>query len=215
MKFVIDEELRSLIPPLSQEEYAQLEQNILEFGCLDALKVWPVPDSDEIILLDGHNRFKICSEHNVNYDTESIILIDRVAAIDWMIANQLGRRNLGTEQIFYLRGLQYRREKAKHGSEDGGRGNQHTILVSSQNDHLPESNNSEAIERPETQLKTAEKLAAKHGVSPRTIQRDADYSEAIDRIEDAVPGTKSEVLAGATKLSKKDVLDISAVTAQA
>jgi hypothetical protein len=210
MEFKIDEELRSLIPPLSEEEYKQLEQNILQWGCLDPLKVWPVKDCDDVILLDGHNRFAICSEHNVNYATEDILLIDRAAAIDWMIDQQLGRRNLSAERIFYLRGLQYRREKAKHGSEGGGRGNQHTILVSSQNDHLLESSNSEAIERPGTQLKTAEKLAAKHGVSPRTIQRDADYSEAIDRIEEVVPGTKSEVLAGAAKLSKKDVLDIAA-----
>ncbi len=81
IKFRIDGELRSLIPPLSKEEFEQLELNILEWGCLDPLKVWPVPDSDEVILLDGYNRYSICSEHNVSYVTESISLIGRRRSI--------------------------------------------------------------------------------------------------------------------------------------
>jgi hypothetical protein len=77
MNFKIDEELRLLIPPLSKEEYKQLEENICQWGCLDPLKVWAVPDSDEIILLDGHNRFTICRDHNVNYgyDNDSCNLV--------------------------------------------------------------------------------------------------------------------------------------------
>jgi hypothetical protein len=63
--------------------------------------------SDEVILLDGHNRLAICCDHNVSYVTEGILLIARAAAIDWMIANQLGRRNLSAEQVLYLRGMQY------------------------------------------------------------------------------------------------------------
>lgn len=39
----IDEEFRDLIPPLSADERAQLEQNILANGCRDPLVVWCVP----------------------------------------------------------------------------------------------------------------------------------------------------------------------------
>ncbi len=84
----IDPEFQSLIPPLSPDEYAQLEANILADGCRDALVVW------DGTLIDGHNRVKICTEHNITYQTIEKALPDRQAAIEWIIRNQFGRRNL-------------------------------------------------------------------------------------------------------------------------
>jgi hypothetical protein len=191
MNFIIDEELRSLIPPLSKEEFEQLKDNIIRWGCLDPLKVWPVPDTDSVILLDGHNRFAICSEHNVSYDTESIMLIDREAAIDWMIANQLGRRNLSAEQIGYLRGKQYQQDKQEITNPGGS--NQYRE-VAGQNDPQPPNS-------------TAAKLAKEHRVSERTIKRDADYAKAIDDIVAATtPEVKQQILGGDSKLTKSAIL---------
>ena len=53
----INPELQSLIPPLTAEEYAQLEANILADGCHDPLIVW----QEEQTLLDGHNRLRSAS----------------------------------------------------------------------------------------------------------------------------------------------------------
>jgi hypothetical protein len=36
----IHPDLQSLIPPLMPEEYAQLEANLLQDGCHDALIIW-------------------------------------------------------------------------------------------------------------------------------------------------------------------------------
>jgi hypothetical protein len=166
--FRIDEELRLLIPPLSKEEYGQLEENIMKWGCLDPLKVWPVPDTDDVVLLDGHNRFAICSEHNVSYVTESVPLIDRAAAIDWMIANQLGRRNLSTEQISYLRGRQHQSKKQRLANPEGVGGKLGKIVKpqneAQQSDH------------------TVVRITKQHGASKVTIKRDTDYAEAINAI---------------------------------
>lgn len=41
MRFHIDPEFKTLIPPLSTEEYAQLEENIKAEGCRDPLVAWP------------------------------------------------------------------------------------------------------------------------------------------------------------------------------
>jgi hypothetical protein len=191
MNFRIDEELRLLIPPLSKEEYEQLEENIRQWGCLDPLKVWPVPDTDDVVLLDGHNRFAICSEHNVSYVTESVPLLDRAAAIDWMIANQLGRRNLSAEQIGYLRGKQYQQDKQEITNPGGS--NQYREVVG-QNDPQPPNS-------------TAAKLAKEHRVSERTIKRDADYAKAIDDIVAATtPEVKQQILGGDSKLTKSAIL---------
>jgi hypothetical protein len=193
VNFRIDEELRALIPALSQEEYRQLEENIIQWGCLDPLKVWPVPDSDEIILLDGHNRFAICSENNVSYDTESIMLIDRAAAIDWMIANQLGRRNLSAAQISYLRGRQQHQEKQMITNPDG---NNQYIEVEPQNEAQPFK-------------KTATKLAKQYGVSKATIERDAEYAKAVDAIVAATaPEVQQQLLGVDSKFTKSATLKL-------
>jgi ParB-like chromosome segregation protein Spo0J len=54
---VIDPEFESLIPPLSADEFKQLEANIQRDGCTDPLTVW------NGILVDGHTRYKICQKH--------------------------------------------------------------------------------------------------------------------------------------------------------
>lgn len=86
----IDPEFASLIPPLAPEELAQLEQNILADGCREPLVTW----AEEGVLLDGHNRCRICQEHDVVFDVREISLPDRDAAMRWIIGNQFGRRNL-------------------------------------------------------------------------------------------------------------------------
>ena len=84
----IDKEFQSLIPPLTSEEYAGLEESILSEGCRDALVMW----GDTLI--DGHNRHEICTKHGIPFDTVEMDFPDRDAAMLWMIDQQRGRRNL-------------------------------------------------------------------------------------------------------------------------
>lgn len=84
----IDEEFKALIPPLTQEEYSALEQSILSEGCRDAIVTW------NDIIVDGHNRYEICTRHNVPFKTVAYDFKDRDEAKAWMIQNQLARRNL-------------------------------------------------------------------------------------------------------------------------
>ncbi len=91
----IDEEFKALIPPLAPEEFAQLEENCIRDGIRDPLVVWHVPNGDDI-LIDGHNRYKIASEHNINFVVEKMEFDIRDDVKAWIIRNQLGRRNLNT-----------------------------------------------------------------------------------------------------------------------
>jgi hypothetical protein len=195
VKFRIDEELRSLIPPLSKEEYGQLEANICQWGCLDPLKVWAVPDSDDVILLDGHNRFAICCDHNVSYVTESVPLIDRAAAIDWMIANQLRRRNLNSKQVSYLRGRHYQNEKQRVVNPDGIGGKSGKIVK-------PQSEAQQC-------MTTSDKIAKQHGLSKATIKRDADYAKAVNAIlAVAASEVQRQILSADSKLTKSATLKL-------
>lgn len=162
-EIVIDPEFKALIPPLSSEELAQLEANIVADGCRDPLVVWGKT------LVDGHNRYEICTRLDIPFKTVQVEFADREAAADWIDANQLGRRNLTPDQRTLLLGRRYNREKKKHGAETGGRGNQH--VVKDQTDTLP----------------TADKLAQQYSVSPATVKRAGQYAAAVDAVAKAMP----------------------------
>jgi ParB-like chromosome segregation protein Spo0J len=93
MEIRIDKEFESLIPPLSSDEFQQLEENVRKEGIRDPLVVWDGPEGYGI-LLDGHNRYKIANKYNIPYATKRMHFSDRGKAMEWMIDNQLGRRNL-------------------------------------------------------------------------------------------------------------------------
>src|SRR2546425_5118723 len=87
-----DPELRALVPPPTPEEVEQLRANLKADGCREPLVIWPT--SAGPILLDGHNRYEICQQQNIHFDTVEIELASREEAATWIINNQLGRRNL-------------------------------------------------------------------------------------------------------------------------
>lgn len=84
----IDKEFQTLIPPLTEDEYRLLEESVLAEGCRDALITW------HGVLVDGHNRYKICTEYGIPFDTTETDFESRDAVIEWIIKNQFGRRNL-------------------------------------------------------------------------------------------------------------------------
>lgn len=94
MSIIIDPEFQALIPPLSVDEYTQLEKNIVKDGIRDALIVWPQGNGNSI-LIDGHNRFQISAAHaGIRFEVKEKNFKDRDEAILWIIDNQLGKRNL-------------------------------------------------------------------------------------------------------------------------
>lgn len=87
-QLVIDPKFHALIPPLTAEERAALEASLLAEGCRDALVVW------NGIILDGHNRYEICRAHGLPFETVARDFETRDAAKEWILRNQLARRNL-------------------------------------------------------------------------------------------------------------------------
>lgn len=155
-KLLIDPDLQGLIPPLSPDEYIQLETNIKAEGCRDSLVVW------KDTILDGHNRFEICNRLNLPFKTVGIDLKDRDSAIEWIICNQLGRRNLTRDQWEYLLGVRYNLAKKEKGFQEAGPGRGKTI---GQNDPM---------------FSTADLLAAEYGVSAATVKRAGKTAELLD-----------------------------------
>lgn len=84
----IKEEFKKLIPPLTSEEFKQLEQNCLAEGIREAILTW------NGFIIDGHNRYEIATKWNLDYQTKSKHFESEIDVKIWMANNQLGRRNL-------------------------------------------------------------------------------------------------------------------------
>ena len=152
----IDKEFEKLIPKLTDEEFFQLEQNILNNGIQDSIKTW------DNYIIDGHNRYKIAQKHNLEFTTYPMDgkLLTRNDVIEWMLNNQMGRRNLNPDQLSIIRGKLYNLHK------------------------YPSKNNNS--ERKICVNKSANDMSKLYNVSPRTIQNDAkfveDYPEEAEKV---------------------------------
>lgn len=93
MNITVNEELLAYIDPLTPDELNALERSLLTEGCRDALVLW----GD--VLVDGHNRYSLCSKHGIPFNTlqnSSFKSMDDVHL--WMIDQHLGRRSVSDFQ---------------------------------------------------------------------------------------------------------------------
>lgn len=154
MNIKIDEEFSNLIPCLKEDEFKQLQANIIAEGCRDPLVVW----GETSLLLDGHNRFKICTENNIIFKTQLMSFADRDSALTWIIDNQVGRRNLSPIDKVPLV------ERKREILEEAARKRQIALAGTRPNSDLPEN-------LPEGDTgDTRDKLAASIGVSGKTYE---------------------------------------------
>lgn len=175
----IDPQFRSWLP-LTAEEKAGLEKSLRLEGCRDAMTVWA--DGARRVLIDGHNRFEICARLGIEFRTVEREFESREAVLNWIIDNQLSKRNLTAEQRQYLIGKKYLQEKKPHG---GAR------QASGHSDHLK---------------KTEDRIAEQEKVGARTVRRAAGFARAVDTIKRAVgEGAAATILSGQSKVKQKDV----------
>ena len=163
---VIDEEFKQLIPPLTEEEYKGLEASIISEGCRDALIVW----GD--ILIDGHNRYKICSSHNIPFQTIQKNFNTRDEALLWIMSNQLSRRNLSDLQRIELV------RKCEDAVKAQAKERQVARLIQNENtvrENLPE--------REQEGKRATDELGAMAGVSRKTYEH---ATEVLDKAPEPI-----------------------------
>lgn len=82
-------ELADLLPPLSGEQSAALEKDLLQNGCYS-----PIIVNEDLVVVDGHNRQRICEQHDLPYKMAVFAFDDLLEAKQWALDTQKGRRNL-------------------------------------------------------------------------------------------------------------------------
>jgi site-specific DNA-methyltransferase (adenine-specific) len=177
---IINQEFKNLIPPLSEDEYNQLEQNCIAEGIRDSLVTW------QGTLIDGHNRYEIATKHNLPYKTIEKEFDNENEVIEWIIYNQFGRRNLSNYQRSLLA------LKLKPMFEEKAKGKQLSTL---------KQNTVSQISDEREEINTKKELAKIAGVSHDTIAK-------VQKIEqEAAPEVKQKLLIGEMTINKayKDI----------
>jgi hypothetical protein len=186
-EFIILDELKDFISPLSKEESEGLEQDIIKDGISDPLIIWETTpevvglknskDKTVYVLIDGHNRYRISQKYNIDFRIILRSYDDIQEVKDSMLNKQLNRRNLTLEQISYYRGLKYNNViKSQEGS-------------------------------PKT-INVAFNLAKEFKVNEKTIRRDAEFAKGLNKLS---PALRHDVLAGKTKVNKSDIVNLAKV----
>ncbi|GHU35949.1 hypothetical protein FACS1894105_05500 [Clostridia bacterium] len=182
---IINERYKSILPPLTTDEFGSLEKSIIADGIREPLVVW----SDTLI--DGHNRFTIAQKYDLSFNTISKDFEDDDAVKIWILENQSARRNLTDEQRTYNLGYLYELRKKKNG---GTGANQFTKEQFRQNDGAAQ---------------TAERISDQNRVSPRTVERAAQYKTAVDTLSSGSAETKAIILSGYSGATKAEIVKLS------
>jgi N6-adenosine-specific RNA methylase IME4 len=146
MEIEIIKKFESLLPRLSDEEFNGLKESIISDGCREPLIVWGN------VLIDGHNRYKICTELGIYFRVKRINFKTEEQAADWIDANQLSRRNLTPDAFRLALGRRYNRTKKAEGRPEGILGKSYPVS------------------------RTSETLATEHGVSEKTVRNAGKYA---------------------------------------
>lgn len=179
-----DPDFQSLIPPLSRQAYEELELNIVCNGCREPIKVW----GDYII--DGHKRYKICHEYEIEFNTEEILLKSREDAISWICADLLHNHELPENYQHYLIGRKYLAERTVGIMNITGT-NQYTLDSSGRKLHSGV---------------TATKIGIEFHISHSTVSKYLQYAKAIDRLKAEFPDFGRKILYEEIKVSQDNII---------
>jgi ParB-like chromosome segregation protein Spo0J len=157
MSLRINPEYEKLLPKMTEEEFAQLKTSIREEG-----QHYPIVANEDLEVLDGHHRFRACTELGIEPDFEVRKFEDKLREKRFVIEANLRRRHLNNFQLVELAVPLMEIEKAlsKKRQEKGGEMGRNLQLGLAPNDA-----------EPAFKAKATEVVAKKVGLSTRTLER--------------------------------------------
>ena len=166
---VVLPEMEELLPPLSAEQFSALESDILENGCYA-----PIAVNEDMVIIDGHNRFRICEKHGLPFRMLVFSFGDLLEAKQWALDTQKGRRNLEKWELGQI-ALKLKPEieaRAKANMSAGG-GDQKSADAKS---GLVNSSN------PISSVNTRKEMARTVGIGEQTMGRIAQLTETAPQV---------------------------------
>ena len=201
----IDPQIQSLLPPLTEQEYADLTQSILDEGRFHTpIFVW----GEYHTIIDGHHRWKIweslpADTHvkppKLEHLDQKLLELSDVRA--WIARNQGGRRNMTEQQLSLLRGRLYNQIKAD-AADNLVPAAKHKNAENPENLSKGQIGPSRELTDSQASDTAAQSVASLTKSKPRTVKRDAVFAKAVDRIGELNSKAKADIEVGNLKLPK-------------
>jgi mRNA-degrading endonuclease RelE of RelBE toxin-antitoxin system len=189
-ELTIDPELRDYLPKLTADEKARLRETLLEDGgAIDPIITWA---NHEDTIIDGHNRYEICTELDLPFRTKAMKFENRSDVLAWIIKHQDGRRNWTDAQRRLALGKLYQEKK----KEDAGR---------PKTSEKQGSNNGPTVGPLSPNGRTSEVLAAEQGVSKNTVNRAATFATDVESLPEE---TRDAIVTESVKSTPKAVHEL-------
>lgn len=182
MSLRLNSAYEKMLPQMTQEEFAELKASIQTEG-----QHYPIIVNEDLEVLDGHHRFRACTELDIEPDFEVRKFDDKLLEKKFVIEANLRRRHLNNFQLVELAVplLEIEKALAKQRQSRGGKIGRDLQLGLASDDA-----------EPPLKAKAAEVVAKKAGVSTRTLERGKKI------IETATEEDKQKLREGKTSIAK-------------
>lgn len=171
----INPEFARLLPPLTEDEFTELTENLIENGCREPIVTWGGT------IIDGHHRYKICTANHIKFTAVEMVFETVDDAKWWIVKNQTGRRNISSlakiELATKIKPVLVTMAKARQGTR---------------NDLSP---GNFVAKLPQSSKRVRDELAEQAGVSGRT------FDKGVYVLENADEETKDRLRRGEKGLS--------------
>ena len=124
-KLKISAEYKSLLTPLSTQEYEGLKQSIMSKG-----QFLPIITNEDGVILDGHNRYRVCEELGIEPLVKKVSL-NKNEEIAYAISVNANRRHLNPITMVILASRKYGDGLGHLGIVDSGHYRVHSLDLSS------------------------------------------------------------------------------------
>lgn len=199
----IDPEFQSLISPLAADEYKGLKASILMEGCREAICVWYAT------IVDGHNRYEICTEHQIPFQIKKLYFKNREEVITWICTTQLGRRNISEMTRRYLIGKRYEMEKILGAHNAAG-----TNQYKEKKDRALRSQIAAEPQYEKSSCRARDRLGTEYRLSTATVGRYGAYTRAMDKLSRIIPELVPKILSGQIKITHEKIIALAALPSQ-
>ncbi|WP_028515172.1 hypothetical protein [Ruminococcus flavefaciens] len=184
-----DPEIMRLSIPISQEQSKRLESSIIENGCLEPIVVW------NGIILDGHKRYKMCSDEGINFDIREKKFKNLYEAAIWVCYQRIKQYDKFSIQYCYLVGKLYSYLKV-------------VTLEQRKESGYHENHKNGEERKPAYEDYTSFHLGNIIGLHRTTVQRYRRISEAMDKIDQVEPMLFKSIMEGRLNYKNTEIIEI-------
>jgi protein gp37 len=208
-KFNISAELESFLPSTTEDEKKALRHSLTNEGCLQPLTIW----AEEQVLIDGHNRYRICVDEGIPFTVTERSFPDLEAVKEWMLLQQLCRRNLSDNHRRWCLGQLYERRKGEKGGDRKSKPQNGALKPKgSVRDQIASETGSSknTVERSAAFTRTVEALAQSYGTGFRDLclntNKFTDGSlKSLSELQQKLPASAMNIVEAAPSLSRQEI----------